>query len=150
MKKTLADETSRQRIVERVRALSPDSVRRWGTMSPHEMVCHLTDSYAAVIGERAITPMRMWIPQPVVKWLMLHAPWPKGAPTRPEVDAHAAGTRPLEFDSDRQRLLDVIARFCSASDEVRTQHPVAGTLNRADWLRWGYLHADHHLRQFHA
>jgi hypothetical protein len=27
-------------------------------------------------------------------------------------------------------------------------HPIFGRITRAEWLRWGYLHADHHLRQF--
>jgi hypothetical protein len=25
-----------------------------------------------------------------------------------------------------------------------------GSMQRTDWLRWGWLHADHHLRQFGA
>jgi hypothetical protein len=27
-------------------------------------------------------------------------------------------------------------------------HPIFGPMSKADWLRWGYLHMDHHLRQF--
>jgi hypothetical protein len=27
-------------------------------------------------------------------------------------------------------------------------HPLFGPMSRAAWLRWGYLHLDHHLRQF--
>jgi hypothetical protein len=23
-----------------------------------------------------------------------------------------------------------------------------GPMSERDWMRWGYLHADHHLRQF--
>ena len=29
-------------------------------------------------------------------------------------------------------------------------HPIFGRLSRTAWLRWGYLHIDHHLRQFGA
>jgi hypothetical protein len=29
-------------------------------------------------------------------------------------------------------------------------HPLFGRMSDADWLRWAYLHADHHLRQFGA
>jgi hypothetical protein len=31
---------------------------------------------------------------------------------------------------------------------VARTHPIFGALSARDWLRWGYLHADHHLRQF--
>jgi Protein of unknown function (DUF1569) len=27
-------------------------------------------------------------------------------------------------------------------------HPIFGPMTAKDWMRWGYLHADHHLRQF--
>jgi prephenate dehydrogenase len=27
-------------------------------------------------------------------------------------------------------------------------HPMFGPMSPEDWMRWGYLHADHHLRQF--
>jgi hypothetical protein len=30
----------------------------------------------------------------------------------------------------------------------RPAHPIFGPMSEAAWLRWGYLHADHHLRQF--
>jgi hypothetical protein len=29
-------------------------------------------------------------------------------------------------------------------------HPIFGAMSAGDWLRWGYLHMDHHLRQFGA
>jgi hypothetical protein len=29
-------------------------------------------------------------------------------------------------------------------------HPIFGRMSEAAWLRWGWLHADHHLRQFGA
>lgn len=112
------------------------------------MLCHSTDSYQGAIGERSISPTTSRIPRPVLRWLMLNTPWPKGAQTPAEVDAFAGGTPPAEFESDRGRLLKAVDRFCSAPDTVRTPHPFAGKMSRSDWLRWGYLHADHHLRQF--
>jgi hypothetical protein len=117
-------------------------------MSAHQMICHLTDSYCAVIGERYVSSARMWVPRPILKWLILNAPWPKNAPTRPEVDQEIAGTTPAEFEDDRVKLIDTLARFCSTSDAVRGTHPLLGRLTRREWMRWGYLHADHHLRQF--
>jgi hypothetical protein len=30
----------------------------------------------------------------------------------------------------------------------QTSHPMFGKMSAKDWMRWGYLHADHHLRQF--
>jgi Protein of unknown function (DUF1569) len=27
-------------------------------------------------------------------------------------------------------------------------HPLFGRMSASSWMRWAYLHADHHLRQF--
>ena len=117
-------------------------------MSAHQMLCHLSDSFQGAIGERPVSVARHRIPRPILKRLILNAPWPKNAPARPEVVPQGGGTPPTDFEADRARLIEVIDRFCSAPDSRRTLHPLLGELNGAEWLRWGYLHAHHHLRQF--
>ena len=130
--------------------LTPGAQRRWGKMSAHQMLCHLTDSYAGVIGEREVSPAGMWIPKPILKWLVLEAPmrWPQNVRTRREVAQDGGGTPPGEFERDRTRLVATINRFCAVPDSVRGSHPILGKLTHEEWMRWGYLHADHHLRQF--
>jgi hypothetical protein len=54
------------------------------------------------------------------------------------------------IERDRRDLLAAMERFCSVPDSVRSPHPMMGVLTRAEWMKWGYLHADHHLRQFGA
>ncbi len=119
-------------------------------MSAHQMLCHLTDSFKGVIGEREISRSRHPIPLPVLKWLVLRAPmkWPHNVKTRPEVAQDGGGTPPADFERDRRALLEVMDRFCSAPDSKRGPHPIMGHLSREEWMRWGYLHVDHHLRQF--
>lgn len=84
-----------------------------------------------------------------MKWLALKAPmpWPHGVKTMPENDQLIGGTPPVEFDRDRQRLEALIERFCQPMNNM-FPHPYFGQLTEAEWLRWGYLHCDHHLRQF--
>jgi hypothetical protein len=42
-------------------------------------------------------------------------------------------------------------RFSSADVSVDwPAHPIFGAMTRRAWMRWGYLHVDHHLRQFSA
>ena len=78
-------------------------------------------------------------------------PWPKGVPTRPEVDQLKGGTPPAEFAADAAGLRESIARFtlpAASRDFTFAAHPAFGPLSAWEWMRWGYLHADHHLRQF--
>jgi hypothetical protein len=85
----------------------------------------------------------------MLKWFALYVPvpWPQGAATPPEMEQGVGGTVPVEFSQDRKRLVEVIGRFT----EVRVEgvkHPFFGKMSETDWTRWGYLHCDHHLRQF--
>jgi hypothetical protein len=80
----------------------------------------------------------------------LYAPlrWPSGVTTRPELAQDLGGTPPTDFIADvaeLRTLMDVVARHTGAS---WPPHPLFGPMSRRAWLRWGYLHVDHHLRQF--
>ena len=72
--------------------------------------------------------------------------WPKGVPTVPELKPGAA-VAPIEYEHDVAGLLAALERFVLLR-ENRNAHAFFGRMEPADWMRWGYLHADHHLRQF--
>lgn len=71
----------------------------------------------------------------------------------PEVDQEVGGTRPAAFAGDVAELVRLTELFrtqaCSGSTSW-PPHPVFGRMSKGAWLRWGYLHMDHHLRQFGA
>lgn len=152
MLKTLANERDTAEILRRVRALRPDSARRWGRMSVHQMVCHLCDGYRLVIGERTSQPVAVPVPRAVMKCIALYVPlrWPPGIRTMPEFDQEIGGTRPAHFDTDVAELTRLIEHIGSAPRGRfgGTIHPIFGAMSESAWLRWAYLHADHHLRQF--
>lgn len=152
MKKSLASPFDNDRIRQRIASLTPDSPRQWGKMSVGGMICHLHDSFELGLGERHARPISLPIPKGLIKVVALGIPipWPKNLMTMPEVRQGAGGTPPGIFVDDRARLLDVLARFAASQELDKTSHPLFGKISRADWLRWGYLHADHHLRQFGA
>ena len=148
--RTLQSATDREAIVRRVSSLAPDDKRLWGKMSVDQMICHLNDSYESALGERATSPATGFMQRTIIKMIALKAPfqWPKGVPTRPEIEQGVGGTPPVEFEKDRAKLLGLVDRFCRDAGGASVQHPFFGPMTRADWMRWGYLHADHHLRQF--
>jgi hypothetical protein len=116
------------------------------------MVCHLSDSCRILTGLRHAGPAATFLPGPIMKWLALYLPmrWPAGIPTTSELDQEIGGTKPIEFAADiaeLERLLDLITTDRRARVDGLV-HPVFGRMSEADWLRWAYLHADHHLRQF--
>jgi hypothetical protein len=150
--KTLARERDKAELLRRVKALGPDSVRRWGRMSAHQMICHLCDACRILTEQRANAPVASPLPPAVMKWVALYLPlrWPSGIRTTPELDQEVGGTRPAEFSADLAHLevlLNLIASDRRASFDGRV-HPIFGPMSEKDWLRWAYVHTDHHLRQF--
>ncbi len=148
---TLADPDDTSRLRARLAALRPDAPRRWGTMSTGEMLRHLVDSFDAVLGQRETglrAPVR---PRRFMRWFALHVPfpWPRGLPTSPGVDPHRGGSRPGAFEDDRAELDRHLATFAARAGTC-APHPIFGAMSADDWTRWGWLHVDHHLRQFGA
>lgn len=151
--KTLARQRDRDEILQRLRRVRPESTRRWGRMSAHQMVCHLSDSFRVVTGRKPVSHATGLLPRTIVKWtaLYLPLPWPAGIATRPEVDQEVGGTRPVDFKADVAELEALLELVTTQTKSVNWQaHPIFGRLSEAAWLRWAYLHVDHHLRQFGA
>lgn len=149
--KTMARPEDKAEIVRRLKSLRPDSSRRWGRMSPHQMVCHLSDAFRLVTLEKTASPATGFAQSTVIKWIALYVPfpWPPGYPTRPEMDQEIGGTPPGAFYSDLAQLESLIERVTTApKDYGWPAHPVFGGMSESAWMRWAYLHVDHHLRQF--
>lgn len=114
------------------------------------MVRHLDDAYKCGLGEKYASPATNFIQRTLVKWIALRMPmqWPKGVATRPEMEQGEGGSLPVDFQQDVASLLSTLDRFCDALPTPCFQHPIFREMTADDWMRWGYLHADHHLRQF--
>jgi hypothetical protein len=151
--KTLRNARDKAEILQRLESIWPTTERRWGRMSAHNMICHLSDGFRIYMGERPAAQAPVPFPRPILKWVALWAPlpWPHGFQTFPELDQEGGGTRPAEFANDVAKLRRLIESFVGPPARYSTRpHPHFGQLNEREWLRLGYLHADHHLRQFGA
>jgi len=146
--KSLASAKVLAETKERLLRLTPEDRPLWGKMSVTQMVRHLSCSYEVALADRDVAAVKG--PPP---WLMKFAAlrtglrWPKGTPTTPEL------VRALdeECSSKFAELVDeTIGKMEAVASGVRWQasHPMFGKMSAKDWMRWGYLHADHHLRQF--
>jgi hypothetical protein len=139
-------------LERRLASLGVESARRWGRMTAHEMLCHLADSFEVALAVRTVKGADSALTRTVLKWLALWVPvhWPHGVPTRPETDPRRAGTRPADFTADRDRVVALMRRLPASPVRHFGPHPLFATMSRREWMRWGYLHVDHHLRQFGA
>ena len=133
-------------ILRRLKALRPDSERRWGRMSVSQMLWHVNEAMEGALGRIAAEPMRMPLPRPVMKFLVLNAPWMKGAPTLkrwiPQSDRY-------DFASERERCCRLVEEL--AAQPVQGSWPESPTLGRMTGREVSRLHAkhlNHHLTQF--
>jgi len=139
-------------LVIRLERIRPDTPRLWGKMTAPQMICHVNDAFLGVMGDKPMEIPRGFTLWPMIKYIALYSPmkWPQGVPTRPEFDQHAGGgTLPAQFESDVRKLIDSMERFSRRPrDFAFRPHPMFKRMSEAQWMRWGYLHPDHHLRQF--
>ena len=149
--RTVANPRVLRSLIARLQALRHDSHRRWGTLTPHEMLCHLGDANSMVLRIRPRTKPVANRRRRAVKWVALWSPirWPHGWATNPMHDPKAGGTRPSEFARDLARAVAGLEGIASARpDALEPAHGFFGAMSLSDWQRWAYKHTDHHLRQF--
>jgi hypothetical protein len=149
--KSMARASDKAEIVRRLKAVRAECPRRWGRMSAHQMVCHLSDAFRHVTQQKQASAATSVLQATFIKWIALYAPlrWPRGVPTRPEMDQEFGGTTPGDFAADLAELESLIENVTTQSKDYEwPSHPIFGRMSEEAWMRWAYLHMDHHLRQF--
>jgi hypothetical protein len=142
----LHDEACRLAILERLKTLRPDSGRRWGKMSVTQMLWHVNEAMEGALGRSQAEPMKVPLPRPLLKLLVLNAPWGKGAPTLkrwiPRADNY-------DFVAERERCGRLVAEIASKPiGGVWPDSPTLGKMSGKDVSRLHAKHLNHHLTQF--
>src|SRR5688572_18030696 len=96
-----------EEIKTRIADLKRDDLPIWGKMNVGEMLCHTADQVKLALGEIKAEDRSKFLSRTLVKRLILMGmKAPKGkVETMPEVNPHKLGSKPVNFDSDRDYLL---------------------------------------------
>ena len=145
--RTFWDSRVRHDFCRRVERLTPDSRAAWGTFTAAQMLAHLNDAMRMATGELMVQsrggPLRYF---PVKHVILYVLPFPKGAPTAPELLARCAAA---DFENERAAFMRVAeATGARPSSATWPEHPAFGTLTYAAWGKLIHKHTEHHLRQF--
>ncbi|MGH9751621.1 MAG: hypothetical protein ACREA2_02460 [Blastocatellia bacterium] len=65
--KSFLNQADMQEILDRFTYFEPGSRRQWGRMTPHQMICHLSDSFRFALGEKEISSRGNLFTRTVVK-----------------------------------------------------------------------------------
>ena len=147
--KNLADSNDAAEIRTRILSLTSSDSPQWGIMSANQMVCHVRQAFLLALEDAPVKFMKGSLPPRALKFVALRVPrnWPHSTPTPRRLKIDAPGMECTTFEEDRAGLLAALDRFCALTNYTR-DHTFFGSMKHGDWMRWGYLHTDHHLRQF--
>jgi hypothetical protein len=143
--KSVWNKAARENLLHRIDKLTPDTRAKWGKFTAPQMVAHLTEAMRMALGELPVKSRNTIFRRfPIKQFIIYLAPFPKGAPTAPEL---LAGT-PAEWNAAVQTLKETINRFALGNHQRFPEHPAFGTISRRGWGVLAYKHIDHHLKQF--
>jgi len=145
---TLFDDAARAEILGRIINVTADSKARWGKFNAERMLVHICESMKMPVGELTPKPRKLPLRYFPIKQLVIYIlPFPKGAPTAPELLPGDVRT----IDHNKSELVRLLEKFAARRDsDVWPDHPAFGKMNRNLWGTLAYRHLDHHLRQFGA
>lgn len=146
---SILNESDRAAISDRLRSLQASSTRRWGSMDVVGMLRHLQLSARMALGELEVPSANKRVFQmfPLKHLIIYVFPFPKGAPTAPELKPDVAES----LDEERAAVLELLERIGKGPREgAGPAHPLFGPLSRREWGVATYKHTDHHLKQFGA
>lgn len=141
----LLAEPDRDALLRRLGALTPQHPRRWGRMSAHQMLCHVSDQMRVALGDLPTRSYGRALTGQLARWYAIHTPlpWPKGkVRTSPEM----LTAKPGAWDADVRALEALIRRF--GTEAPRGPHPRFGRLTAREWGILAAKHLAYHLTQF--
>jgi len=146
--RSVFDQADRGELSTRMERVTADTRPLWGKMNAPQMLAHLNAALAMGLGELAVKPKRSPLANPLGRWLAIYAlPFPKGAPTAPELQVPAGG----DWAGELARFRDLLERTGARSPGGDwPRHPVFGAMTGKQWGDLAFRHIDHHLRQFGA
>jgi hypothetical protein len=147
MAASMWDPSVRAGFAERVKKLGPESKGAWGKFDAAGMLAHLNDSYRMCTGELKVQPKNLPLRYTPIKQLIIYVlPFPRSAPTAPELLARCTGAVVAE---ERQALLQMFERLGAVKPgDALQEHPAFGKLTYAQYGALMARHTEHHFRQF--
>lgn len=144
--KTVWDADTRHELGARLGALTPEATARWGRMHARQMLAHLVDAARMALGELDVPARsRLLSWTPLKQFIIYCAPFPRNAPTAPELIARSAE----DWAGDVARLERLLGTFASRDPHGSwPRHAAFGSMTGRAWGVLIYRHTDHHLRQF--
>jgi hypothetical protein len=134
-----------------LKKLTVDTPRKWGQMTPQQMVEHLTDYIRVATGKSPATLITPEEHLPAYKRFLESDKQFKPETKNPLNTGVPNPERMKDLQSAIDEYLEEMKNFYSVFEKqpgLKTIHPSFGYLDFDDWTRMQYKHLKHHARQF--
>ena len=144
---TAWDPSFRTSLADRAKRLTADSKPAWGRMNASGMLAHVNDSYRMALGDLYVKSKKLPLRFTPIKQLIIYAaPFPKSAPTAPELIARCDGA---SIEDEQKAYTELLTRLAAVTPATRLQdHPAFGKLTHRAYGVLIARHTNHHFRQF--
>lgn len=135
-------------LIERLECIQPDSARKWGTMTPAQMLHHLNLAIGSGLGfydlpDTSNTFSRIVGPFMILKLLKR---FPINTPTAKTLKVESEA---LDFQTEKNRLREILNHaFQTTTDSEWQAHTYFGRMSRKSWGQLILIHCNHHFQQF--
>lgn len=148
MSKTIYAPEANQEIIQRIEKLNPSDTPIWGQMNAVEMLSHCNMAHQSIL-KAPLSAERPSLKQVVSKFIFFRiknefprfARGPRRFDMKGKVEAGA-------FEEEKSKYKHIIGKYAKVEGKIDALHPRLGRLSHAEWGRFVWMHADHHLRQF--
>lgn len=147
MAASMWDPSLRASFSERVKKLNPETKGAWGKFSVSGMLAHLNDSYRMCTGELKVKSKNLPLRYTPIKQLVIYvAPFPKSAPTAPELLARCDAA---VLEDEKKAFETMIMKLAGIKPgDPLPEHPAFGVLTHKAYGVLLARHTDHHFKQF--
>lgn len=147
MAASIWDPAVRSAFAARAQKLTADTKPGWGKFHAAGMMAHLNDAYRMALGDIKIPSRNMIIRHTPIKQLIIYVlPFPKGAPTAPQLLARCDSA---QLSSEQAALTQLLDRLGAVKPgDPLQEHPAFGVLSHSTYGALMAKHTEHHFKQF--
>ena len=145
--KSIFEDNTYNKVIERVKSLNENSERQWGKMTPAQMAWHCQGPLNIMLGKNHYGMTRpnyfaIWF---FKKSLYSDKLWRKNLPTAKFLKT----VEDKDFQTEKAKLLELLSEVGeNLNKQGWGKHPGFGYFTDEQWGKMQYKHLDHHLRQF--
>lgn len=146
--KTIFDKTTRDELINRINALTENSMAQWGKMTIYQMLKHCTLWEEMILGKKKYKRVfigRLFGKMALKGLIKDESPLRRNTPTIPEFRIRDNGN----VASQRMKWIALLEEHAHFSNPGFV-HPFFGKMTKEQIGYLAYKHTDHHLRQFNG